>query len=88
MTYAKTKGSERLRNAIAALYNKKRNENILVTYGKIGANILVDKALVESVDRVICMMPTYQQHLLFPKVLVLRLNFTVGRRYGLAAKSG
>ena len=67
MTYGKIKGSDRLRNAIAALYCKQSDENILVTHGTIGANMLVHKTLVEPSDRVISIVPTYQQHYSIPE---------------------
>ena len=67
MTYGEIKGSHRLRNAIAALYKKQRDQNILVTHGTIGANMLVHKTLVERGDRVISIVPTYQQHYSIPK---------------------
>ena len=78
MTYGEIKGSDRLRNAIAALYCKQSDENILVTHGTIGANMLVHKTLVEPSDRVISIVPTYQQHYSIPlKVLALRLIFCI-----------
>ena len=67
MTYGEIKGSDRLRNAIAALYCKQSDENILVTHGTIGANMLVHKTLVERGDRVISIVPTYQQHYSIPE---------------------
>ena len=62
MTYGEIKGSNRLRNAIAALYDKQSDINVLVTHGTIGANMLVHKTLVERSDHVISIIPTYQQH--------------------------
>ena len=53
MTYGEIKGSDRLRKAIAALYEKQTLENVLVTHGTIGANMLVHKTLVDSGDRVV-----------------------------------
>lgn len=67
MTYGDIKGSDRLRNAIAALYHRQKNTNILVTHGTIGANMLVHKTLVEPDDKVISIVPTYQQHYSIPK---------------------
>jgi aspartate/methionine/tyrosine aminotransferase len=67
MTYGEIKGSDRLRKAIAALYDTQSDENVLVTHGTIGANMLVHKALVERGDRVISIVPTYQQHYSIPK---------------------
>ena len=41
MAYGAIKGSERLRRSICALYDKQKDDNILVTHGTIGANMLV-----------------------------------------------
>jgi len=67
MTYGEIKGSDRLRTAIAALYDNQTIENVLVTHGTIGANMLVHKTLVDSGDRVVSVVPTYQQHFSIPK---------------------
>jgi aspartate/methionine/tyrosine aminotransferase len=62
MGYGAIPGSDRLRDAIAALYDRQTRENIVVTHGTIGANMLVHRTLVERGDRVISIVPTYQQH--------------------------
>ena len=62
MTYGEIKGSDRLRAAVASLYSKQNDTNILITHGTIGANMLVHKTLIERGDRVISIVPTYQQH--------------------------
>ena len=66
MTYGAIEGSDRLRTAIAALYEKQLPENIVVTHGTIGANMLVHKTFVSAGDRVISVVPTYQQHYSIP----------------------
>ncbi len=66
MTYGAIEGSDRLRTAIARLYDAQANENIIVTHGTIGANMLVHKTLVERGDRVVAVVPTYQQHYSIP----------------------
>lgn len=66
MTYGAIDGSDRLRSAIAALYQGQGPENVIVTHGTIGANMLVHKALVERGDRVVAVVPTYQQHYSIP----------------------
>ena len=66
MTYGEIKGSERLRRAIADLYEGQQPENVIVTHGTIGANMLIHKALVGPGDRVISVVPTYQQHYSIP----------------------
>jgi aspartate/methionine/tyrosine aminotransferase len=66
MTYGDIEGSDRLRDAIAALYEKQERDNILVTHGTIGANSLVHQALISRGDKVISVIPTYQQHYSIP----------------------
>ena len=66
MTYGAIEGSERLRAAIAATYARQKIENIVVAHGAIGANALVHETLVEPGDRVISVLPTYQQHYSIP----------------------
>ncbi len=66
MTYGAIEGSDRLRKAIASLYQKQQAENVVVTHGTIGANALVHKALVSRGDRVVSVVPTYQQHYSIP----------------------
>jgi aspartate/methionine/tyrosine aminotransferase len=69
LTYGAIEGSDRLRDAIAALYRGVRREDVLVAHGAIGANHLVYEALVEPGDRVISIVPTYQQHTSIPESL-------------------
>lgn len=83
MTYGAIEGSERLRDAIAALYTRQRRENVIVTHGTIGANSLVHQALVSRGDHVISVIPTYQQHYSIPasigaEVSQLRLREELG----------
>lgn len=66
MTYGAIEGSDRLRSAIADLYPSQTAENVIVTHGTIGANMLVHKALVSAGDRVVAVVPTYQQHYSIP----------------------
>lgn len=69
MTYGAIEGSARLRDAIAALYARQGRDNIVVTHGTAGANALVHQALVSAGDRVIALVPTYQQHTAIPASL-------------------
>lgn len=64
--YGAIEGSVRLRQAIASLYETQAVENVVVTHGTIGANMLVHKALVGAGDRVVAVVPTYQQHYSIP----------------------
>ncbi len=66
MTYGAIRGSDRLRDAICGLYDRQKRENIIVTHGTIGANMLVHKTLVERGDKVVAVVPTYQQHYSIP----------------------
>lgn len=79
MTYGEINGSVRLRDAVAKLYAGQTRENIIITHGAIGGNALVHETLVEPGDRVISVLPTYQQHYSIPEsygaeVKVLRLR--------------
>lgn len=69
MTYGAIRGSDRLRAAISALYANQSPENIIVAHGAIGANMLVHKALVERGDKVIAIVPSYQQHYSIPAAI-------------------
>lgn len=66
LTYGAIEGSERLRGAITGLYTAQKIPNITITHGAIGANALVHETLVEPGDRVISVLPTYQQHYSIP----------------------
>lgn len=66
MTYGAIEGSDRLRRAIADHYEHQSPENVIVTHGTIGANMLVHRALVARGDRVVAVVPTYQQHYSIP----------------------
>lgn len=67
MTYGDIEGSDRLRAAIAALYEKQQRDNVLVAHGTIGANSLVHQALISRGEKVISVVPTYQQHYSIPE---------------------
>jgi aspartate/methionine/tyrosine aminotransferase len=67
LTYGAIEGSDRLRANIAALYERQTPKNIVVTHGAIGGNALVYQTLIEPGDRVIAVLPTYQQHYSIPE---------------------
>ena len=69
LTYGAIEGTERLRGNIASLYTRQKPENVTITHGAIGANALVYASLVEPGDRVISVLPTYQQHYSIPESL-------------------
>jgi len=79
LTYGAIEGSDRLRDNITEMYQQQQRENILITHGAIGANALVHETLVAPGDRVISVLPTYQQHYSIPEsygadVQVLKLR--------------
>lgn len=69
LTYGAIEGSLHLRTAISRLYTRQTPENMLVTHGTIGANALVHQALIGPGDRVVSIVPTYQQHTAIPASL-------------------
>jgi aspartate/methionine/tyrosine aminotransferase len=69
LTYGAIEGSDRLRDAIAGLYAARTGASVLVAHGAIGANALVYQAIVEPGDRVVSIVPNYQQHYSIPESL-------------------
>lgn len=67
LNYGDIHGSTRLKNAVKSLYEKQTIENITITHGTIGANQLVMLSLVEPNDKIVSIIPTYQQHYSIPK---------------------
>jgi aspartate/methionine/tyrosine aminotransferase len=66
LTYGPIRGSNALRERLAALYSVRTSsplppENILITPGAISANFLLLYTLVGPGDHVVCAYPTYQQ---------------------------
>ncbi|HEV7304746.1 aminotransferase [Ensifer sp.] len=83
LTYGAIEGSERLRGLIAGLYARQDIDNVVTAHGAIGANALVHETLVEPGDRVISVLPTYQQHYSIPEsygadTQILRLTEATG----------
>ena len=74
MTYGEIKGSKRLRTQIASLFQNQTSDNIMVTHGAIGANSLVYNSLVSKADKVVSILPTYQQHYSIPQSLGADMN--------------
>lgn len=69
LTYGAIEGSQRLRRAISQLYVSRGPAEVLIAHGAAGANALVYAALIEPGDRVISIVPTYQQHVSIPESL-------------------
>ena len=61
LTYGDIEGAPAFREGICRLYKTLRPEEIVTTHGAAGANHHVFYSLVEPGDRVISVMPTYQQ---------------------------
>lgn len=69
LDYGDIHGSLRLKKAIAGLYKNQKEKNITITHGAIGANQLAMLALVEPCDKIVSILPNYQQHYSIPKSL-------------------
>jgi len=67
MSYGDIEGSPKLIEGIQSLYKQVKPEQVTVTHGAIGANALTMFALIEPGDRVISVLPTYQQHYSIPE---------------------
>ena len=61
LTYGHVTGSPEFKEGICRLYESLHPGNILTTHGAIGANHLALYTIVEPGDRVISVVPTYQQ---------------------------
>jgi aspartate/methionine/tyrosine aminotransferase len=74
MTYGAIRGSETLRQRVAAQFKNDSSkslslENVIITQGAIVANFLVFYTLVGPGDHIICVYPTYQQLYAVPESL-------------------
>ena len=67
LNYGDIQGTEELHAAIKTMYNT--DFPVTITHGAIGANNLVMKSLIENGDKVVSIVPTYQQHYSIPKSL-------------------
>jgi aspartate/methionine/tyrosine aminotransferase len=79
LNYGSIYGSDFLKEGICSLYRRAKPDDIVVTHGGIGANALAYLSLVNRGDRVVSILPTYQQHYSIPEsigaeVSVLRLK--------------
>lgn len=61
LTYGDIEGAPAFRSGICRLYRSIQPEEVVTTHGAAGANHHVFYSLVEPGDRVISIMPTYQQ---------------------------
>lgn len=75
LTYGAIRGSEKLRQRVASLFDRESEasalpaENVIITQGAITANYLLFYSLVGPGDHVICVYPTYQQLYSVPESL-------------------
>lgn len=67
LDYGPITGSQRLKQAIAKLYQTGDEDNITISHGCINANEMVLISLLEAGDHVITVTPTYQQFYSFPQ---------------------
>ena len=74
--YGELYGSNKLKQAICNLYDKKTPQNITVTLGGIGANELALKTFINKDDKVVCVTPCYQQIYSIPKFYGANVVFT------------
>ena len=61
LTYGDIEGLPEFKNGVCRLYRTMKNENIVPTHGASGANHHVFYSLINPGDRVVSIMPTYQQ---------------------------
>ncbi|HHW94506.1 MAG TPA: aminotransferase [Mogibacterium sp.] len=69
MTYGDIEGAPAFKNAICSLYKTVKPRNIIPTHGAAGANHHVFLSLLSPGDRIISIMPTYQQLYSIPESL-------------------
>ena len=69
LTYGDIVGSEALRGGICKLYKTLQPHEVVPTHGAAGANYHVFCSLVSPKDRVVSIMPTYQQLYSIPEAL-------------------
>jgi aspartate/methionine/tyrosine aminotransferase len=74
LTYGEITGSKKLKKNIASLYQFQTIDNVMVAHGAIGANSLVYNTLISKGDKVVSILPTYQQHYSIPESLGAELS--------------
>lgn len=74
LTYGHIEGLPELKSAISGLYATLGPEDVITTHGGSGANHHVFWSLIEPGDRVISVIPTYQQLYSIPESLGARVN--------------
>ena len=69
LTYGDIEGAPAFRQGICSLYKTVKPENIITSHGAIGANHHVFCSLIAPGDRVVSVLPTYQQLYSIPEAL-------------------
>ena len=69
LTYGDIWGSDALREGVCRLYRTVRPDEVVLTHGAAGANRHVFCSLISAGDRVVSIMPTYQQLYSIPEAI-------------------
>lgn len=69
LTYGDIWGSNALREGVCRLYRTVRPDEVVLTHGAAGANHHVFCSLISAGDRVVSIMPTYQQLYSIPEAI-------------------
>ena len=69
LTYGNIWGCEALRSGISKLYHTIKADEVVLTHGAAGANHHVFCSLISAGDRVVSIMPTYQQLYSIPEAI-------------------
>ena len=69
LTYGDIWGSKALRSGISKLYHTIKADEVVLTHGAAGANHHVFCSLISAGDRVVSIMPTYQQLYSIPEAI-------------------
>ena len=69
LTYGDIVGSDALRSGICTLYKTVQPRQVVLTHGAAGANHHVFCSLISAGDRVVSIMPTYQQLYSIPEAI-------------------
>ena len=67
LTYGDIVGKPEFKKGICGLYRTVKEDEVMTTHGAAGANHHVFYSLISPGDRVISIMPTYQQHYSIPE---------------------
>ena len=74
LTYGDITGYPPLKEGIASLYRGLKGENVITTHGAAGANHHLFLSLLSPGDKVVSVMPTYQQLYSIPRSLGARVE--------------